>query len=128
MCKSTQPKGFKAIKAWQKSDDLAVKVYEVTQGFPRHQLYTLTNQMQRAAISVPANIAEGSGRSTVADYLRFLYIARGSLFELEYYLHLARRLGYLDEEAYKAVASLQSETAKILAGFIKAKQRQLRTP
>ena len=128
MCKSTQPKGFKGIKAWQKADDLAVKVYEVTKGFPREQLYILTNQMQRSAISVPANIAEGSGRSTVADYLRFLHIARGSLFELEYYLHLARRLSYLDEEAYKALSSLQSETARILAGFIKAKQRQLRTP
>jgi four helix bundle protein len=77
------PKGFKDIKAWQKADDLAVKVYEATDNFPKDQLYTLTNQMQRAAISVPANIAEGSGRSTIADYLRFLYIARGSLFELE---------------------------------------------
>ena len=121
-------KGFKAIKAWQKADDLAVSVYEVTDKFPRHQLYTLTNQMQRAAISVPANIAEGSGRSTVADQLRFLSIARGSLFELEYYLHLSRRLGYLSEPAGEAVSSLQAETARILVGFIKAKQRQLETP
>ncbi len=71
------PKGFKSIKAWQKADDLAVKVYEGTDKFPRHQLYTLTSQTQRAAIIVPANIAEGSGRSTVADYLRFLHDCQG---------------------------------------------------
>ena len=118
-------KGFKNIKAWQKADDLAVKVCEVTDKFPRHQLYTLTSQMQRAAISVPANIAEGSGRSSVADNLRFLHIARGSLFELEYYIHLARRLGYLSVTDYEPLASLQAESARILQGFIKAKQRQL---
>jgi len=121
------PKGFKNIKAWQKADDLAVSAYEVTGKFPRHQLYTLTSQIQRAAISVPANIAEGYGRSTVADFLRFLHIAKGSLFELEYYIHLSRRLGYLQAEDYEVIASLQSETARILTGFIKAKQRQLAT-
>jgi len=119
------PKGFKAIKAWQKADDLAVKVYEATGKFPRHQLYTLTNQMQRSAISVPANIAEGSGRATTADYLRFLHIAKGSLFELEYYIHLAGRLGYLSVTDGEALASLQAETARILVGFIKAKLKQL---
>ena len=62
-------KGFFDIKAWQKSDDLAVDVYDTTKSFPRHQLYSLTSQMQRAAVSVAANIAEGSGRRTLRDYL-----------------------------------------------------------
>ncbi len=96
-------KGFFDIKAWQKADDLAVDVYETTKSFPRDQLYSLTNQMQRAAVSVAANIAEGSGRRTLADYIRFLYIAKGSLTELEYYIHLAKRLGYLTEEQRDSV-------------------------
>jgi four helix bundle protein len=82
-------KGFFDIRAWQKADDLAVDIYETTKSFPQHQLYSLTNQMQKAAVSVAANIAEGSGRQTTRDYLRFLYIAKGSLCELEYYIHLA---------------------------------------
>jgi len=118
-------KGFFDIKAWQKADDLAVDVYETTKSFPRHQLYSLTNQMQKAAVSVPANIAEGSGRRTSRDYLRFLYIAKGSLTELEYYIHLARRLGYLTLEDYQRLEALQDETAKVLFGFIRFKQQQV---
>ena len=117
-------KGFFDIKAWQKADDLAVDVYETTKSFPRHQLYSLTNQMQRAAVSVAANIAEGSGRRTLADYLRFLYIAKGSLCELEYYIHLAKRLGYLTEQDYQRLDALQDETARVLTGFIRFKEQE----
>ncbi len=117
-------KGFFDIKAWQKADDLAVDVYESTKSFPRHQLYSLTNQMQRAAVSVAANIAEGSGRRTLTDYIRFLYIAKGSLSELEYYIHLSRRLGYLSEDDYQRLSALQDETARILTGFIRFKKRE----
>ena len=117
-------KGFFDIKAWQKADDLAVDVYETTRSFPRHQLYSLTNQMQRAAVSVAANIAEGSGRRTLADYLRFLYIAKGSLTELEYYIHLAKRLGYLTEEEHQRLDAFQDETARVLWGFIRFKQQE----
>jgi four helix bundle protein len=88
-------KGFFTIGAWQKADDLAVKVYEVTDlqkgYFPRHQLYSLTQQFQKAAVSVAANIAEGSGRESLAEYIHFLSIAKGSLTEVEYYIHLANR-------------------------------------
>ena len=117
-------KGFFDIKAWQKADDLAVSVYETTKSFPRHQLYSLTNQMQRAAVSVAANIAEGSGRRTLADYIRFLYIAKGSLAELEYYIHLAKRLGYLSEDDHRILDALQDETARILTGFIRFKEQE----
>ncbi|MBM3240689.1 four helix bundle protein [Candidatus Poribacteria bacterium] len=117
-------KGFFDIKAWQKADDLAVEVYDKTKSFPRHQLYSLTNQMQRAAVSVAANIAEGSGRGTIADFIRFLYIAKGSLAELEYYIHLALRLGYLDEENHQRLSALQDETARILTGFIRFKEQE----
>jgi len=117
-------KGFFDIKAWQKADDLAVDVYESTKSFPRHQLYSLTNQMQRAAVSIAANIAEGSGRRTIRDYLRFLYIAKGSLCELEYYIHLSRRLGYLSEDDYRRLDALQDETARVLTGFIRFKEQE----
>ena len=117
-------KGFFDIKAWQKADDLAVDVYETTESFPRHQLYSLTNQMQRAAVSVAANIAEGSGRRTPRDYIRFLYIAKGSLTELEYYIHLAKRLGYLIQEDHQRLDVLQDETARILTGFIRFKEQE----
>lgn len=117
-------KGFFDIKAWKKADDLAVDVYDTTRSFPRHQLYSLTNQMQKAAVSVAANIAEGSGRRTIRDYLRFLYIAKGSLVELEYYIHLAKRLGYLDEDDHRRLDALQDETARVLTGFIRFKEQE----
>jgi len=97
-----------------------VEVYKKTKDFPREELYGLTSQMRRAAISVCANIAEGSGRGSLSDYCRFLFIAQGSLSELEYLLHIAHRLGYLSNAAYRHLASLQSEAAKLLRGFIKA--------
>ncbi|MBM3242250.1 four helix bundle protein [Candidatus Poribacteria bacterium] len=120
-------KGFFNIKAWQKADDLAVDVYESTKSFPRHQLYSLTNQMQQGAVSVAANIAEGSGRRTLQDYMRFLYIAKGSLTELEYYIHLSRRLSYLSETDYQRWDALQDETARVLTGFIRFKESEAET-
>ncbi len=93
--------GFHTIAAWQKADDLVVKIYKVTQNFPRHELYGLTSQLRRAAVSVPANIAEGSGRRTKRDYIRFLYNAKGSLTELEYLIHISHRLGYFTNEEFR---------------------------
>jgi four helix bundle protein len=80
--------------------------------------------MQRAAVSVAANIAEGSGRRTITDYIRFLYISKGSLAELEYYIHLAKRLGYLPDADYQKLNALQDEAARILTGFIRFKEAE----
>ena len=121
------PRGFFDIKAWQKADDLTAKVYQVTESFPNHQRFSLTDQMQRAAVSVAANIAEGSGRATVADNLRFLFIARASLRELEYYIHLTKRLGYLNEGNHQQLADMGDETARVLSGFIRFKQQEAKT-
>ena len=101
-----------------------MEVYEKTQDFPWEELYGLTSQMRRSAISVCANIAEGSGRGSLSDSIRFLFIAQGSLSELEYLLHIAHRLGYFSLEVYRHFASFQSEAAKLLRGFIRAKQQQ----
>ena len=86
---------YTKIEAWKLADDLTVAVYEVTRSFPREEIYGLVSQIRRAAYSVPANIAEGSARGTQRDYLHFLYIARGSLTETQYFIHLAHRLHYL---------------------------------
>src|SRR6266436_4637977 len=89
---------YTKIEAWKLADDLTVAIYERTRLFPREEIYGLTSQLRRAAYSVPANIVEGSSREGKRDYLHFLYIARGSLSEAQYFIHLARRLGYLTEE------------------------------
>ena len=115
---------FKTIKAWQKADDLVVEVYEKTSQFPPSERYGLTSQMRRAAISVCANIAQGSGRGSIADYIRFLFIAQGSQSELEYLLHIAHRLGYLSQDDFHHLSLHQSQAARLLRGFISAKQRQ----
>ncbi|MBW1738984.1 MAG: four helix bundle protein [Deltaproteobacteria bacterium] len=86
------------LRAFELADDLAVLVYRVTARFPREELYGLISQMRRAAISIPSNIVEGCARDSQADYLRFLYIAFGSLRELHYQLSLSKRLGFLSNE------------------------------
>jgi len=116
--------GFYTIAAWQKGDDLVVEIYEVTQKFPRHELYGLTSQLRRAAVSVPANIAEGSGRRTIRDYIRFLYQAKGSLTELEYLIHISHRLGYLTDEDFRKLRSNLRQTAGTLLGFIRFKEQE----
>ena len=116
--------GFYTIAAWQKGDDLVVEIYEVTQKFPRHELYGLVSQLRRAAISVPANIAEGSGRRTIRDYIRFLYQARGSLTEVEYLVHISHRLRYLTDEEFQQLRSSLRQTAGTLLGFIRFKEQE----
>ena len=88
-------KAHQRLEAWQQSMNLVKKIYESTATFPREELYGLTSQMRRAAISIPSNIAEGAARETAREFLRFLYIARGSLAELETQALIARDLNYL---------------------------------
>ena len=84
----------KDLAVWQKAMDLVTQVYELSSSFPRHEVYGLTAQLRRAAVSVPANIAEGNARSSRRDYARFLSIARGSLVEAETLVLISRRLNY----------------------------------
>ena len=116
---------FRKIKAWQLADDLVVDVYRKTEKFPKEELYALTSQIRRAAYSVPANIAEGASRNTLKDYLHFLYIARGSLSEVEYFLHLSKRLTYLPQTDYDALNNTAIESQKCLCGLINAVEKEL---
>jgi len=106
-------------KAWQRADDLAVLVYEATKVLPREELFGMTYQIRRAAVSGAANIAEGSGRGRTKDYLRFLYMARGSLKEVEYYIHLAQRLRYLTEGEGKRLRGPDGHAGRTLQGLVK---------
>jgi four helix bundle protein len=115
---------FKNIKAWKYGDDLAVSVYSKTKAFPKEELYGITSQLRRAAVSVPANIAEGASRGHKKEYLNFLYVARASLAETEYLLHLASRLRYLRDDDYKKLEGLREETAKTLHGLIESVRRE----
>jgi four helix bundle protein len=115
---------YTKIRAWQLADDLAVAVYEATKAFPREEVYGITSQLRRAAVSVPANIVEGSSRGTKKDYLHFLYIARGSLSETQYFLHLSQRLGYLEHQQEDEFASLTKQTFACLHGLIRSAQSE----
>jgi four helix bundle protein len=115
---------YTKIEAWKLADDLTVAVYERTRAFPREEIYGLTAQLRRASYSVPANIVEGSSRDSQKDYLHFLYIARGSLSETQYFIHLAGRLSYLSAAE---VAELHAQTKLAfgcLHGLIKAVERE----
>lgn len=96
-------KSYRDLDVWQRSVDLATKLYRTTQHFPQSEIYGLTNQMRRAAVSIASNIAEGQVRSTL-DYARFVTIARGSLAELETQLEIARRIGYFSQEEFDGLS------------------------
>jgi four helix bundle protein len=115
---------FKNIKAWQYADNLAVSTYSKTKSFPREELYGITSQLRKAVVSVPTNIAEGASREHKKEYLNFLYIARGSMAETEYLLHLSRRLGYMEENEHKKLEDMRKETAKTLHGLINSVKRE----
>ncbi len=108
------------LRAFELADEVAVLVYRVTAEFPREELYGLTSQMRRAAVSGPSNIVEGCARDSQADYLRFLYIAFGSLRELHYQLSLSKRLEFLRNQDSSLLEAKIVETEKVLNGLIRA--------
>jgi four helix bundle protein len=115
---------YTKIEAWKLADDLTVLIYQTTRAFPKEELYGLTSQLRRAASSVPANIAEGSARGTNKDYLHFLYIARASLTEAHYFVHLSKRLGYVGDDKHAELESLFRRTFACLISLISAVERE----
>lgn len=111
-------KDFRSLKVWEKAHELTLNVYQSTENFPKEEIYGITSQLRRAAVSVPTNIAEGCGKDTDADLKRYCNIAMGSSSEEEYLLLLSRDLGYLSEETYQGLQSKLVETRKMLNGFI----------
>ncbi|NQE04859.1 hypothetical protein C5S32_03215 [ANME-1 cluster archaeon GoMg1] len=120
-------KRFEDLKVWQKSHELALEVYRVTQQFPNEEKFGLTSQIRRSAVSVAANIAEGSKRRHLKEYIQMLYIPHGSLSETEYYLFLARDLKYLSDAKYQELFNLSEEVGRMLNGLVKSLSSNLIT-
>jgi four helix bundle protein len=115
---------YTKIEAWRLADDLTVAVYERTRSFPKEEMYGLTSQLRRASYSVPANVVEGASRESKKDYLHFLYIARGSLSETQYFIHLARRLDYLSVEEADTLREQTKFAFACLHGLIRAVEKE----
>ena len=118
--------GYRELKVWQRSMDLVEGSYRLTAEFPKHELYGLTAQLRRAAVSVAANIAEGHGREHLGDYLHSLSIANGSLMELETHLLIGGRMNYVAPEDEKHLLGQAAEVGRMLAGLIRALKRRRR--
>jgi four helix bundle protein len=112
------------LRAFELADQLALLIYRHTTGFPREEMFGLTSQMRRAAVSIASNIVEGCARDSHGDYVRFLDIAYGSARELDYQLSLAHRLGFLDESSFETVSKATLETCKVLNGLIRSLKQQ----
>jgi len=112
-------KSYKDLIVWQKSYELVLEMYKATEVFPKSELYSLVQQMRRAAISIPSNIAEGYTRGHRLEYIQFLSIAFGSVAELETQLLISKELGYIKEEAFKKCLALLEEIMKMLSKLIK---------
>lgn len=111
------------LRAFELADALALSVYRMTRTFPKEELFGLTAQMRRAAVSIASSIVEGCGRRSQADFVHFLDMAYASTRELGYQVSLTHRLDYLDEAAYRSLQSQCEETAKVLNGLIHSMRR-----
>ena len=104
---------------WQKSMALVTEVYRLTQSFPKEEMYGLTSQMRRCAVSVPSNIAEGYGRNSTHDYVRFLRMAMGSLYELQTQMEIAGNLGYADPSSPEPLVESAREIERMMSSLIR---------
>ncbi len=116
---SHMEKRYKRLKVYQEAHKLVREIYLITEKFPKSEIFGLTSQMRRAAVSVVANILEGQARSGNKEFKNFLSIANGSLAELEYYLELVADLGYITQEQYKDIEERRKTVGALLGGFIK---------
>jgi len=110
---------FRDLLVWQKAMALVTELYRVSSGFPKEEVYGLTSQMRRCAVSIPSNIAEGFGRQSTGDYVRFLSIAEGSLYELQTQLEISHNLTYLALEQYESLGSSTREIERMLTSLIR---------
>ena len=113
-------RSYRDLDAWKLSVGLCTTIYDVTNGFPDSERYGLVNQLRRAVVSIPSNIAEGWGRGTSVEYARFLRVARGSLYEVETQLVIANELGYLGRETFADVLEAANQCGRVLAGLVKS--------
>ncbi|MBZ5668988.1 MAG: four helix bundle protein [Acidobacteriia bacterium] len=118
-------RSYRDLEVWKKAMDLVVRSYELTACFPKSEAYGLASQVQRAAISVPANIAEGHGRDHLGDYLHHLSMANGSLMELETHLLIASRLSYVASRDLDVVLTETAELGRMLSGLTRSLKKRI---
>ena len=116
----SEEKGYKKLKVWKKAHKMAMEIYNVTKEFPKEELYGISSQLRRAALSVPINIVEGHAGNSKRGFLSFLSIANRSLVETEYLLEICTELNVLSKADYDKLENLRSEVAIILHAFIKS--------
>ena len=112
------PSSFKDLRVWQEAVEFAVRIYQVTSNFPRHELYGLGQQMRRAAVSIPSNIAEGKGHRSNREFGNFLLHARGSLLEVQTQVMIAEQLRYLTAEEAKSLLASSDSIGRSLNSLI----------
>ena len=118
---STKP--HKRLDVWKKAIDLTVDIYRLTESFPKTEVYGLTSQMRRAAVSIPSNIGEGAGRQIKKEFINYLHMGQGSLSELDTQLVIATRIEYLPADTYKEMENKIETISKMLTGLIKSLKR-----
>ena len=117
---------FRDLDAWKAAHELVLAVYRLTRGFPKDELFGVTSQVRRSAVSIPANIAEGFGRQGPKEFLRFIRIANGLLQETKYLLLLAKDLGHLTPEEYSSSTELSDRAGALLGGLQRSLNNQLK--
>lgn len=119
-------RNYRDLQVWKKSHNVALDLYRVSQSFPREELYGMTSQSRRAAISIGANLAEGCGRQTSAELARFVKIAMGPASELDYHLLVCRDLGLLKDDDFNRLIGGLTEVRKMLAAFLSSVEEQIK--
>ena len=114
------PTGYKKLRVWTEAHKLVLLIYQITKTFPKDEIFGIISQIRRAAVSVVANIVEGQARASKKEFLQFLYVANGSLVEVEYYLELTKDLRYLTENQYREIRRQQIVVGNLLNGLIKS--------
>jgi four helix bundle protein len=117
-------KHYRDLIVWQKAVELVVVIYRITTKFPHAELYGLTSQIRRAAISIPSNIAEGQGRNTTRDFIHFLSIAHGSLKEMETQVIISQRLGFIEDKETSLIIESTNEIGRLISGLSKALKKK----
>ena len=118
MFNSIMARDFRKLEVWKRAIKIGKRVYEIVEGFPKKEDWALSSQVRRAVVSISSNIAEGCGRNTKRDTVNFLYIALGSLKEVNSQLYIAREFGYIDEKDLNELDNELEEIGKMLMGFI----------
>ncbi|HUP63545.1 MAG TPA: four helix bundle protein [Thermoanaerobaculia bacterium] len=116
---------YRDLIAWQKAMDLVTEIYRETDSFPAREIYGLTNQVRRASIGVPSDIAEGKGRLSKKEFVQMLSRARGSIFEVQTQIEIGRNLGFLSAEKFTELSAKADEVARLISGLIRSLRRQI---